>query len=164
MWYYEQEVFMEFVDDKAIFKINVIGAKTKQTFMGAFKVKPMLSPIEIITADKRYREILGNNAHLASEHVRQLAFALTQLEQLIIEAPPFWFEDEMIGGGHITDLNVVLHVLDKAIEAQELYKEKQDKEFEESKERLSKMIINKTLVKQNEEQEPITKEEEQTEE
>ena len=140
---------MELHGSEATFDIHSQGNKTNETYMGSFRVKCLLSPIEQIEADRLYREILGMNSHLATEHVRSLAFALSQLDQRIIEAPPFW-ENDRLGGGHIKDDNVVLEVLDAAIEAQEKYVEGKKKEMEERQKRMTEMIKKKAIEKEPE--------------
>ena len=138
---------MDIKGSEAVFSINLIGDRTNETYMGNFKVRCLLSPIQEIQADRTYRELLGTNSHLASEYVRQQAFALAQLEQRIIEAPPFWY-NSTIGGGHIEDSNVLLDVLDKAIESQEKFYISKKKELEERQKRLTDMIKNKKIEKE----------------
>jgi hypothetical protein len=140
---------MEFVEQTATFSINVVGKLTKDSYMGTFKVKCLLSPLEEIAADKRYRDLLGDNSHLAQNHIRQQAFALSQLEQRIIDMPPFW-ENDTLGGGHIKDVNIVLHILDQAIEAQEKYVGVKEKELKDRQKRLTKGIKSKKIEKEPE--------------
>lgn len=140
---------MEIRDSEAVFDLNILGDRTNQTYMGTFKVKCLLSPLEEIEADKVYRELLGPNSHLAQEHVRQQAFALAQLDQRIIEAPPFW-DNQILGGGHIKDRNMVLEVLEKAIEAQEKYVEQKEKELEKKQKKMAQMIRSKKIIKKPE--------------
>lgn len=136
-------------DTTADFDINEIGDKTNQSYMGHFKVKCLLSPMEEIAADKTYRELLGMNSHLAQEHIRQQAFALAQLDQRLIEFPPFW-ENTSLGGGHIQDRNIILHVLDRAIEAQEEFCKKKRDELRKKQEELTNLIKNKKIEKEPE--------------
>lgn len=140
---------MEINESIATFGINVIGERSNNTYMGRFKVKCLLAPTEEISADKLYRDLLGNNSHLAQERVRQLAFALSQLQYRIIESPEFWVNSN-IGGGHITDENVILDVLDKAVEAQESYLAQKKQELKERQEKLTSRIKNKDLEKEPE--------------
>lgn len=154
---------MRIEDGCGFFDINIIGNKTNQTYMGNFKVKCLLSPIEQIKADKLYRDLLGDNAHLASNHVAQLVYALSQLHIRVLEAPPFWNNKDM-GGGHLDDENVILEVLDSAIEAQTVFiKEKKD-EMEKRQKQLADMIRGKQIVPEIEEEQAAIKEKEETEE
>lgn len=139
---------MEIKESEATFDINSVGENTKQTYLGKFKVKCMLSPLEEIAADKRYRDLLGTNSHLAAERVRSFAFALSQLEQRVLEYPPFW-ENNTIHGGHVED-NIVLEVLDKAVEAQEKYLEQKKQELEHQQKRIADMMKNKDIEKEPE--------------
>lgn len=147
---------MEFLEQTAKFTVNITGRHSKQTYMGTFRVKCLLSPLEEIAADKRYRDLLGSNSHLAQEHVRRQAFALAQLEQRVIDMPAFW-ENDVIAGGHIQDDNVLLDVLDLAVEAQEKYIAEKAKELEERRNRLTKKIKKKKIEKQPELDEIVDK-------
>lgn len=140
---------MQIEGSEAKFDIAIDGNITKQTYIGKFKVKCLLSPLEEIEADKIYRELLGNNYHLSEDIIKQKAFALAQLKVRIIEYPPFW-ENDYIGGGHLPDSNVLMEVLDKAIEAQEKFIEGKIKEKKERTETLTKAIKNKTIQKEPE--------------
>lgn len=140
---------MEFLEQTAKFSINITGRHSKQTYIGTFRVKCLLSPLEEIAADKRYRDLLGANSHLAQENVRAKAFALAQLEQRVIEMPAFW-ENDIIPGGHIQDDNILLDVLDLAISAQEKYIKDKEQELEERRKRLTKKIKNKKIEKEPE--------------
>jgi hypothetical protein len=140
---------MEFIEQTATFTINIVGKHTKDSYMGTFKVKCLLSPLEDIAADKRYRDLLGQNSHLAQEHIRQQAFALAQLEQRVIEMPPFW-ENDILPGGHIKDDNVLLQILDHAIEAQAEYIKLKEEELKERQARLTKAIKKKKIEKEPE--------------
>lgn len=140
---------MDFVEQIATFSVNILGRHSKDTYMGTFKVKCLLSPLEEIAADKRYRDLLGQNSHLAQERVRQQAFALSQLEQRVIEMPPFW-ENDTLPGGHIKDDNVLSEILDRAIEAQEAYLKSKEDELKARQERLTKAIKKKKIEKEPE--------------
>lgn len=137
------------------FDINLVGEHTNQTYMGSFKCKCLLSPIEQIKADKMYRDLLGNNSHLASNHVSQLCYALSQLSHRLIETPPFW-EGSGIAGSHIEDESVILQVLESSLEAAALFVEEKQKEMVEKQEMIANMIRKKKIVPQEiEGEEPI---------
>ncbi len=153
---------MEFIEQTATFGVNIVGKHSKDSYMGTFKVKCLLSPLEEIAADKRYRDLLGANSHLAQEHIRQQAFALAQLEQRVIEMPPFW-ENDSLPGGHIKDTNVLLHVLDLAVEAQEKYINIKEEELKERQKRLTKAIKKKKIEKEPEIDEVKTEQEPEVE-
>jgi hypothetical protein len=140
---------MEFTEQTATFTINMVGRHSKDTYMGTFKVKCLLSPLEMIAADKRYRDLLGANSHLAQENIRQQAFALAELEQRVIDMPPFW-ENDSLPGGHIKDANVLLHILDMAVEAQEKYISTKENELKDRQDRLTKAIKKKKIEKEPE--------------
>lgn len=140
---------MQIEGSEAKFEINVLGKFTKQTYIGTFKVKCILSPLEEIEADKIYRELLGNNYHLSDETIKQKAFALAQLQVRVLQQPFFW-ENDRLGGGHIPDSNVILEILDKAVEAQEMYIESKEQEMKERQAALTKAIKNRVIEKEPE--------------
>jgi hypothetical protein len=116
---------------EAEFTVSVIGKQTGETFQGTFKVKCFLSPIDTIKADKLYRELLGSiTPHLASTEAQNMCFALSQLKYRVKQSPAGW-KNEEIDGGHL-DMNIVVDVLNHAIEAQTMYQQR-------SKERLKKL-------------------------
>jgi len=129
---------MRIEDNIAIFSINIVGSDCHQSFIGTFKVKTYLSPLEIIKADKLYRELLGKDFVLAAVNAKDYSFALSQLQYRIVDAPPFWLNKE-VGGGHV-DKNVILDVLEKAIEAQNLYIQQQKEESERIEKTLTEGI------------------------
>lgn len=135
---------MRIEDGFGIFDVNILGVSTNNSYMGTFKVKCLLSPIEQIKADKLYRDLLGQNAHLASNHVAKLAYAASQLHLRVVEAPPFWGGPDL-GGAHIKDENVILEVLNKAIEAQVTFVDKKKNELKERQELLSSLIRKKEI-------------------
>ena len=103
------------------------------TYTGAFQFRTFLSPIQQLQAGREYRDYLGQHLHLANETEGNLAFALTQLKHRIIKAPPFWTSTLPESGlaGNIGDLNIIALVLDAAIRAENLFKERIAKEREE---------------------------------
>ena len=96
------------------------------TYSGQFKFKTYLSPMQMLAANKEYREMLGANASSASEHDGYLAYALTQLKYRVISSPPFWTTPQQNGAmaGSIPDENVILAVLDAAVRAETVFKAK----------------------------------------
>lgn len=130
---------MEIVDNTATFSISNTGAITRQTYMGNFKCKCLMSPMEQINADKLYRQLLGENMLMASDRAKTLAFALSQLKYRLLEVPPFW-ENKILGGSHIIDDNIIIEVANLAVEAEEKYMDEKTKEAEEIEQRLNNSI------------------------
>jgi hypothetical protein len=141
-----EEFCMQLEGSEAKFEFNIVGKTTKESYMGKFKVKCILSPLEEIEADKTYRDLLGNNYHLADSSIKEKAFALSQLKFRVIEYPPFW-DNDYIGGGHIVDSNVILEVIELAIQAQEKYVEFKEKEMKQRQDLLTKAIKNQQIEK-----------------
>ena len=134
---------------EATFELNLLGTDNNQTYMGKFKVKCLLSPMDIIESDKLYRTMLGENIAYAGETAKHMAFALSQLKYRIIEYPPFW-ENRPIKGSHISDKNIIIEILNVAIDVEELYRQKKIEEAKKVEERLTNAIKNKTLKKEDE--------------
>ena len=105
----------------ATWEMNLDGS-VLGTHRGRFKFKCYLTPTEIIAAGRSYRELLGTNPALASEHESFLAYALTQLKYRIIEAPPFWATSKDGIQGDLPDTEIVSAVLDAAISAELKFK------------------------------------------
>lgn len=110
-------------DGTAYFDLNLIGNKTQATYMGQFKVHCILSPIQFLQADQKFRALLGPNPTLAGDHVINLCLALSQTSARIIEAPPFWKNPNSgeMDGGHIKDHNIILEVFDLATKVETEY-------------------------------------------
>ena len=146
---------MRIEDGYGYFDINLVGEHTNNTYMGSFKCKALLSPMEQIRADKMYRDLLGNNSHLASTHVSQLCYALSQLSHRLIETPPFW-EGSGIAGSHIKDESVILQVLEHSLEVAALFVEEKQKEMIEKQEAIANLIRKKVIKPEEVEgEEPI---------
>ena len=146
---------MRIEDGYGYFDINLVGEHTNNTYMGSFKCKCLLSPMEQIKADKMYRDLLGNNSHLASVHVSQLCYALSQLSHRLVETPPFW-DGQGIGGAHIKDESVILGVLESALEAAALFVEEKQEEMKKKQQMIANLIRNKKIVPEQEAgEEPI---------
>lgn len=95
------------------------------TYVGTFRFKCFLDPLQKIAADRERRELLGNQPAYASDHESFLAYAFCQLKYRIITSPPFW-KTQMNGGasydGNIADENIIEAVLNAAIASEIKYK------------------------------------------
>lgn len=93
------------------------------TYRGSFKFRCYIDPMQQMSADRERRELLGVNPFAADEHVSLLAYALPQLKYRIISAPPFWASQNPAAyQGNIADDNVIVAVLNTAIDAEIKYK------------------------------------------
>ena len=141
------------------FHINTVGEKTGQSYIGTFKVQCVMSPMDIIEADKLYRYMLGENMAWASQQAQNFALAFSQLKYRIVEAPPFWENDTNIAGSHIRDYNVIVEIFDQALFAEENYVKDSIKKMESQKKKLVDAIKSKK-IKKKESLEETTLEEE----
>lgn len=136
----------------ATYNLNIVGDIHRQTYLGTFKFKCILSPLEHIDADKLYRRLLGEHALTASDRARNHAFALAQLKYRILEYPPFW-EHKILNGGSVEDPNVIIDVFNHAIDAEEKYMKAKEEEAKKIQENLTKAIKNKNIQKDPEAEE-----------
>lgn len=118
--------------DVATWEMRMEGS-VKGTYVGVFKFRCYLTPLQNIAAGKEQRELLGSNMALATDHESFLAYALTQLKQRIISAPPFWSSTTPNKAleGDLPDENVIEAVLDAAIRSEIKYKEDKKRKKEE---------------------------------
>jgi hypothetical protein len=135
-------------DGTAEFNIGEVGEDSSQTFMGTFKVKCILSPLEFIDADRLRRELLGSFSEISSEHVRNITVALSQLQYRVVMCPEFW-KNPRINGGHV-DENVINVIFEKAVEAQELFKAQKLKAMIDMQTKLTAKIKNQEIKKTEE--------------
>jgi hypothetical protein len=110
--------------NQATWEINAIG-DVGGTYIGTFKFKCLILPTQRLAASREYRALLGENPTLALAHDDNLAYALTQLKYRVISAPPFWTSTIQNNGmaGDLPDENIVMMVLDAAVEAELKYKQ-----------------------------------------
>lgn len=118
------------------------------TYIGTFRFKCFLTPLQQIAANREQRELLGLNQTMTPEHEVFLAYALTQLKYRIVTAPPFWSSASPDGSihGDIPDENVISSVLDAAIGAEVKYKNQLKKRKLDSLERAKK--IAETMIEE----------------
>jgi hypothetical protein len=96
------------------------------SYLGTFEFRTFLDPLRQLQAGREYRELLGSLAIQAEDNESNLAFALVQLKHRILRAPPFWSSTEQESGipGNIGDMNVISAVLDAAMMAETMFREK----------------------------------------
>lgn len=136
----------------ATFRVNIESSSSKAIHKGVFKVKCVLSPLEYINSDAFYRQLLGkHNPQFASDYVNQLCYALSQLKYRIIDAPE-WFDNKETGViGSSVDDNILLHVLDKAVEIESEYREGVVEQYKAAKEEVVEAIDEGNLTNGDEE-------------
>jgi hypothetical protein len=109
--------------DVATWDISAVG-NIKGTYIGTFKFRCFLTPLQQISAGREERALVGENFAFAPEHERFMAYALTQLKYRILSAPPFWASANPNGNiqGDLPDTEIVSLVLGSAIDAEVKYK------------------------------------------
>lgn len=140
----------------ASFDYKGVGDNSNTTYMGVFKVKTIISPMDFLKSDRLYRELLGKiNPHMASQQAQNYAFALSQLSVRIIEAPDF-YKNKELDGSHL-DSNVLIDIINKAVDAEAEYKTYTVNKLKEMQDMLAKRIKSKEIKKEDEiETEPGT--------
>lgn len=111
------------------------------TCNGTFTFKTFLTPLEELQAGRELRALLGELGNQASAKEIDCAFALVQLKYRVIKSPPFWSStlQDSDYSGNIPDGNIIGIILNKAMNAEVLYKEKLFNEREE--------LLNKSIKK-----------------
>jgi len=143
-----------FEGSKAFFDFSDVGARTNTTYMGEFFVKCVMSPLDRLDAARLYRELIGSiNPHLASQDAKNYAFALSQLKQRALQSPDF-YKNREIDGGHL-DSNILIGIINMAIEAEEEYKKLQDEKTKNLQEMMAKRIKNKDIEPEPDAEEAI---------
>lgn len=133
----------------AEFDYHGVGNKSNTTYMGVFRVKTILSPMDMIKADRMYRELIGSvNPHMAAKDTQNFAFALSQLKVRLVESPDF-YKNKELDGSHL-DANVLVDIINKAIDAEEEYKKQVDDKLKQMQELLAKRIKNNEIEKDEE--------------
>jgi hypothetical protein len=136
----------------AVFDLN-ITAPIGGTYMGTFKFRCTLSPLQIIDADRDYRDLIGNQPSMVAETADNLAFSLSQLKQRIVLAPSFWTENSgRFPGGGVKDLEVISKVLEAAFLAENKYRRLLQEKHESAVKRLQSAIERKKELEKTEAQ------------
>lgn len=132
------------------------------TYIGTFRFKTFLTPLQQIAANRDYRELIGPNPTMVPEHESFLAYALTQLKYRIVTAPPFWASSQSGGiNGDIPDENVISAVLDAAIGTEVKYKNQLKKRKEEALSRANNTADQ--LMKKNAQEDIVEEKEDEDE-
>lgn len=110
--------------DVATWEMNMVGA-IKGTYIGTFRFRCYLTPLQQIQAGKEQRALLGENMALAPQHESFLAYALTQLKHRILSSPPFWASANPGKSleGDLPDEDVIEAILDASVRAEIMYKD-----------------------------------------
>jgi len=117
------------------------------TYMGTFKFKVYMLPSEVVAAGRERRELLGENAIIASEKERFYAYALPQLKYRVISGPPFWTAAPGAYSGDIPDEEVMGLILDAALGAELKFKHELNKRKTDAIEK-AKAAAEKILAQQ----------------
>lgn len=149
----------------ATFDIAVQDDLTMETYMGSFKVKCFLTPLEIIRADRIYRELIGAvNSAMAGDSAQNFAFAISQLSVRIVNCPDFFKNPNApdLFGSHMPE-KVLIAVLNHSIDSETAYRAQQAKTFKSTQKRLLNKYKQKTIRKQVDEDPEMEETEEDNE-
>ena len=150
---------MRIEDNVGIFTISELDNETNETFIGEFRVKVILSPLDILSVDRDYRELIGAiNPIMASNEANNIAFALSQLRHRILAYPSFWKGDGY-DGGHLPT-KVLYKILDDSIACQDKFKKDKQDELEKIRKNLTKQVKAGKIKKKVVEETELTDEEE----
>jgi hypothetical protein len=127
-------------DGTASWNLEHVG-RDGTLYSGPVRFRCSMDPLQLIAADRDYRRLLGDNAAFADDSVANMAFALSQLRQRVVESPPFWQTgDTEFGGGRVKDYSVLQTVLSASIAAQEKYEDAIRAEAGRKAERIREML------------------------
>ena len=139
--------YMRIEDNVGVFTISELDGESNESYVGEFKVKLILSPLETLAIDRDYRELIGPvNPIMASSDANNIAFALSNLKHRVIAHPPFW-KGNGYDGGHISK-NVLYVILDRSIELQDLFKKNKQAEMDKIQKRLTDQVKKGKIKKQ----------------
>lgn len=111
------------------------------TYLGTFKFRCFLTPMQVVEADRDFRELLGPNAQFAAQNSENIAYALAQLKHRVLESPPFWTDSGFrFKGGGIKDLDVIDLVLEAAVMSEVKYRKQLADRHAEAIDRIKKTI------------------------
>jgi hypothetical protein len=123
-------------EDYASYELNSTG-DIGGLYVGVFKFRLTLTPLQELTADRDYRKLIGEFASETSSRIINTAYALAHLKQRVIEAPPFWFDGSSdFGGASVKDYKILEEVVLASVRAEEMYREMLKKRHEESMKKL----------------------------
>jgi hypothetical protein len=110
-------------DGTAIFTINEEGA-IQGNYRGVFSLRCYLNPLDALSAGRHFRDLLGPYGESAGEQDRYMAFCTSQLAKRVIKGPPWWNANGNEPAGNIPDLNILSTILDRALTAESIYKQR----------------------------------------
>jgi len=135
-----EDVRVNLDDGTAYYNLTHTG-KIGGLYVGAFRFHCSLTPLQYLEADRDYRNLLGENASLATTHADNIAYALAQLKQRVLEAPPFWNSaGGRFGGGHIKDHDLIDLLLEAAVQAEMNYRKALEERHADALKRLQAQV------------------------
>jgi hypothetical protein len=145
----ESDITIE--NDTALWSITHQG-EIGGTYLGTFRFKTFLTPSQVLEADRDFRELIGPNAQFAATNAENIAYALAQLKQRVIDSPPFWKDGSRFPGSSIKDLDALQLVLEASIMAEVKYRKVLTEKHENDLKRLKSIMDKKAeMEKINEE-------------
>lgn len=146
----ENDIVIE--GSNAVFELNM-SAPIGGTYMGTFKFRCTLTPIQIVDADRDYRDLIGAQPSLVNETADNLSFSLSQLKQRVISSPSFWTENSgRFPGGGVRDLEVISKVLEAAFLAESKFRKLLVEKHEAATKRLQLALERKRQLEETEAQ------------
>lgn len=131
-------------------KVNKFDEFLGENLIGNFEVKKYLTPLDVIEADKMFRELLGGvNPILASDEAKESAFMISQLNVRLVKYPS-WFKSEgNYHGSHLSP-KVLQDILNQSVEVTIVYQKEQLEKYELLKGELQKKIETGRVTRKDE--------------
>lgn len=136
------------------------------TYTGQFVFRCYLLPSQKLAASRERRAMLGEFGIAASDVEKQLALALSELKYRIVHAPPFWNQNQMIGGD-IPDFKIIFNVFEASMDAQTMFVEAKAEEKQkliDAATKAAEALVAKRAEEAKEEEKKPKTEDEQLEE
>lgn len=148
---------MRIEDNIGVFSISELDGESNESYVGEFKVKLILSPLETLAIDRDYRELIGPiNPLMASNDANNIAFALSNLKHRILAYPSFW-KGSGYDGGHLPK-SVLYKILDLSIECQDKFKQLKQEEMNKIQKRLTQQMKTNKIKKKTQEETELNEE------
>jgi len=133
-----------FEGSTAIVLVKVLDQVRDEERAGIFKFRCLLTPMDKIDIDVLNRELIGPRPFEADKNAARLAWSLAQLRYRVSEAPDWWKRDvsdksgveSTVWGSHC-DENIIVEVLNMAVDAEETYLERLRREAANARDKLA---------------------------
>ena len=112
---------MSLPSNEHTFEFSEKGEKTKKAFEGSFTVKCLLSIQEIVDVGLRI-DSYNRGSITVAPGINLINRAFAELDVRIVKSPSWWKDSN--NGRELRDINIVLQVFSKAVDAEDVYEKR----------------------------------------